>query len=70
MTGAHESAPPGGARGGSLLLGYLLVAAALLWGTSGALTAVGAPGPAEPGAVVALAAAAVRLGGPHLADRR
>jgi nucleoid-associated protein YgaU len=40
-----------------LLLGYLLVAAALMWGTSGALTAVGAPGPAAPGAVVALAAA-------------
>ena len=34
------------------------VAAALLWGTSGALTAVGAAGPADPGAVVALAAAA------------
>ena len=43
--------------GGGLLFGYLLVAAALLWGTSGALTAVGAPGPAAPGAVVALAAA-------------
>ena len=43
--------------GGGLVFGYLLVAAALLWGTSGALTAVGAPGPAEPGAVVALAAA-------------
>ena len=43
--------------GGGLLFGYLLVAAALLWGTSGALTAVRAPGPAEPGAVVALAAA-------------
>ena len=42
---------------GSLLLGYLLVAAVLLWGTSGALTAVDAAGPAEPGAVVALAAA-------------
>ena len=42
---------------GALLFGYLLVAAALLWGTSGALTAVRAPGPAEPGAVVALAAA-------------
>jgi len=42
---------------GSLLLGYLLVAAVLLWGTSGALTAVGATGPAEPGPVVALAAA-------------
>jgi nucleoid-associated protein YgaU len=42
---------------GGLVLGYLLVAAALLWGTRGALTAVGAPGPAEPGAVVALAAA-------------
>ena len=54
---------------GSLLLGYLLVAAVLLWGTSGALTAVGAAGPAEPGAVVALAAAVCRLGRPHLADR-
>jgi nucleoid-associated protein YgaU len=43
--------------GGALMVGYLLVAAALLWGTTGALTAVGAPGPAEPGAVVALAAA-------------
>jgi nucleoid-associated protein YgaU len=43
--------------GGGLVSGYLLVAAALLWGTSGALTAVGSPGPAEPGAVVALAAA-------------
>ena len=42
---------------GGLLLGYLLVAAVLLWGTSGALTAVDAAGPAEPGAVVALAAA-------------
>ena len=43
--------------GGGLVFGYVLVAAALLWGTSGALTAVGAPGPAAPGAVVALAAA-------------
>jgi nucleoid-associated protein YgaU len=43
---------------GGVLLGYLLVAAVLLWGTGGALTAVGAAGPAEPGAVVALVAAA------------
>jgi nucleoid-associated protein YgaU len=43
--------------GGGLLFGYLLVAAVLLWGTRGALTAVRAPGPAEPGPVVALAAA-------------
>jgi nucleoid-associated protein YgaU len=42
---------------GSLLLGYLLAVAALLWGTRGTLAAVGAPGAAEPGAVVALAAA-------------
>jgi nucleoid-associated protein YgaU len=39
---------------GSLLLGSLVVGAVLLWGTSSALTAVDA---AEPGAVVALAAA-------------
>jgi nucleoid-associated protein YgaU len=42
---------------GSLLLGYLPAAGLLLWGTTGALTTVGAAGPADPGAVVALAAA-------------
>jgi nucleoid-associated protein YgaU len=42
---------------GTLVLGYLLVAAVLQWGTSSALTAVDTAGPAEPGAVVALAAA-------------
>jgi nucleoid-associated protein YgaU len=42
---------------GSLLLGYLPAAGLLLWGTTGALTTVGAAGPADPGAVIALAAA-------------